>query len=127
MEHENIIELYDWTKSSKGDRLLLVLQYCSKGDLENFLEHRQDAQEPLQDWEVYRLTYEIALALYYLKAECDPPILHGDLKPLNIFIHEDGSLKLGDFGAAAQVKGKIKGNKHATQFLTQTYSSPERL
>ena len=65
--------------------------------------------------------------MYYLRDVCHPPILHGDLKPLNIFIHEDGRLKLGDFGAATLVKGLVKGNKHATQFLTQCYSSPERL
>ena len=25
MDHKNIIKIYDWTKSSKGDKLLLVL------------------------------------------------------------------------------------------------------
>lgn len=40
---------------------------------------------------------EIAQGVLYLH-ECRPPILHRDLKSLNIFLDEHSRIKIGDFG-----------------------------
>ena len=44
-----------------------------------------------------RILYEIATAIYYLHTQ-NPPIIHRDIKPKNIFISGHFSAKLGDFG-----------------------------
>jgi serine/threonine protein kinase len=33
----------------------------------------------------------------------NPPIMHRDIKPLNVFITSDYSAKLGDFGLSREV------------------------
>ena len=40
---------------------------------------------------------EIAQGVHYLHS-CTPPILHRDLKSLNIFLDEHYRIKIGDFG-----------------------------
>ena len=41
---------------------------------------------------------DIMDALDYLHNHCQPPIVHCDLKPSNILIAEDMSVRVGDFG-----------------------------
>jgi serine/threonine protein kinase len=43
------------------------------------------------------LAIEIAQGVHYLHS-CTPPILHRDLKSLNIFLDEHLRIKIGDFG-----------------------------
>jgi serine/threonine protein kinase len=37
-------------------------------------------------------------ALEYLHNQCQPPVIHCDLKPSNILLAEDMSARVGDFG-----------------------------
>ena len=41
---------------------------------------------------------DIIDALDYLHNHCQPPIVHCDLKPSNILLAEDMSIRVGDFG-----------------------------
>ena len=41
---------------------------------------------------------DIIDALDYLHNHCQPPIVHCDLKPSNILLAEDMSVRVGDFG-----------------------------
>ncbi|KAJ3253442.1 Receptor-interacting serine/threonine-protein kinase 2 [Chytriomyces hyalinus] len=43
---------------------------------------------------------QTASAFFYLHHECQPPVLHLDLKPDNILIDCDGNARLADFGLA---------------------------
>lgn len=43
------------------------------------------------------LLFEIARALNYVHT-LNPPIIHRDIKPQNIFITSNNAAKLGDFG-----------------------------
>lgn len=55
---------------------------------------------------VWKVLTEVAIALYVLHSRKFPhgTILHRDLKPGNIFLDSNHTVKLGDFGLARMLK-----------------------
>lgn len=72
----------------------LILEYCHKGSLWSYLQNKDHTIS----WEERRrFAIEIAQGVHYLHS-CTPPILHRDLKSLNIFLDGNLKIKIGDFG-----------------------------
>jgi hypothetical protein len=71
-----------------------ILENLEGGDLIQFFIDNQKRTIPFK--EALSKSYEIANALAVLHDEFK--LVHGDLKPENIFLTKDGKLKLGDFG-----------------------------
>jgi serine/threonine-protein kinase len=76
-----------------GTRYCLVMEYADHGDLGAWL----DAQGPQPEKFVRR---EIAAILETLDVLHRGQALHRDLTPFNVFVCENETLKLGDFGIA---------------------------
>jgi serine/threonine protein kinase len=79
--------------------LLLVIDFCPRGDLGEllFLEKRFSEER----CKVYLA--EICLAIEYLHGY---DTIFRDLKPDNILVDEDGHLKLADFGLCKELTGQ---------------------
>ena len=75
----------------------LVTEFCENGNLFQFL-HGKDAPD-LEDVERLNLALEIAQGINYLHS-FNPPILHRDLKSLNILLDKNYVAKIADFGWA---------------------------
>ncbi|MGC2462174.1 MAG: serine/threonine-protein kinase [Steroidobacteraceae bacterium] len=54
-------------------------------------------------------------------------ILHGDLKPTNVMVADDGTAKLIDFGSAPSPGSRIAAGSDATLAVTPLYASPQIL
>ena len=91
LSHPNIVNVYD---VSFGDQLqYIVMEYIDGITLKKYIE-----QEGTVRWnEAVHFTIQILLAL-----ECahEKGIIHRDIKPQNIMLLEDGSIKVADFGIA---------------------------
>ena len=97
--HPRAIRLYDMFPLMRQDgRVLyyLALEYACHGDLAAFLER---AERPFTEAGARR---EIAGILQVLGKLHRGQLLHRDLTPMNVFVCEGRTLKLGDFGIVRQ-------------------------
>lgn len=116
--HPNIVR-YMYTERS-GNTLSIFMERCSGGTLQSLLTNvNNNIGPPLTAVRVKRMLTEIISAVAFLHVKL---IIHRDLKPDNILFHEDGTVRLVDFGSAGLRKdnfAKIEG--------TLAYMAPEVL
>ncbi len=77
----------------------LVMPYCSGGTI-------AQKMGKLDQKELTKVIHQIGSALNYLHNRTNP-IAHGDIKPDNILIDEEGNFLLTDFGISEQLKSKL--------------------
>ena len=93
--HPRAINVFDAFPLARGDGRLvycLTLEYASQGDLRAYL-HRTG-----KGWPESTARREIAGVLQVLGKLHRGQMLHRDLTPMNVFVCDRRSLKLGDFG-----------------------------
>ncbi|THG14750.1 G-type lectin S-receptor-like serine/threonine-protein kinase LECRK3 [Camellia sinensis] len=99
--HRNLVRLIGYCL--EGPNRLLVYEYMSNGSLADFLFTPENENRP--DWdERIGIALHIARGLLYLHEECEPQIIHSDIKPQNILIDGHGCAKICDFGLAKLLK-----------------------
>ncbi len=123
LNHPSILPILDFGMAADGQpRPFLVMPLCKHGNLRTLLEERSFL--PLD----VALTYlrQIAGALDHSHQS---GILHGDVKPENILLGEDGIVFLADFGAARYRLRVTKAPTTAreTGAFTEYYASPEQV
>ena len=91
LSHPNIVKVYD---VSFGDRLqYIVMEYIDGITLKEYIEQQKDIK-----WkEAVHFTVQILRALQHAH---DKGIVHRDIKPQNIMLLADGTIKVTDFGIA---------------------------
>ncbi|KAM3916044.1 serine/threonine-protein kinase 36 [Leptodactylus fuscus] len=113
LQHPNIVRMLD---SCETEREVVVVTEYAEGELFQILEDDGSLSEEL----VRDVSAQLVSALYYLHSH---RILHRDMKPQNILLGKDGTVKLCDFGFARELSldtlmvRSIKG--------TPLYMSPE--
>ena len=116
LTHPNIVTLHDAGRCEQGP--YLVLELLRGETLEARLE-----RERLAAAECVHVAVEIARALAHAHAA---GVAHRDLKPGNVFLCEDGRVKVLDFGMAhAFGRRKIEGGTPAFMAPEQRSGAPE--
>lgn len=103
------------------DRILIVMDYIEGKNLKEVLVERGSS---LSESEVVAIGYKLAEALDYLHNTCRPKIIYRDMKPNNVILQDNGSIKLLDFGISVEVSSE-DDIKNATKMGTKIYASPE--
>ncbi|KAE8767449.1 putative receptor-like protein kinase [Hordeum vulgare] len=95
---DRLVSLLGYAGSgADGESLLLVFEYLPQGSLQAALF----GDGRCLDWAQRRgVVRDVARALAFLHAECQPPVVHGDLKPSNVLLDADFRAKVADFGLA---------------------------
>lgn len=93
LAHPNVVTVYDFDRD--GSRIYMTMEYLEGRGLDDFIDERCAEGLPLA--EVLPIIRGVALALEYGHQK---RIVHCDLKPGNIFICKDGTVKVLDFGIA---------------------------
>jgi serine/threonine-protein kinase len=89
-EHDRVVRVYDVVHDASADRVLLILELCPNGSLQDHFEAGPSALEFVRD--------HITDAALGLEAVHARNLLHRDIKPANILVGADNRAKLGDFG-----------------------------
>lgn len=115
LEHPNIIKFYD--SFMDKNKLCIITEYCEAGDLSRKIKR---ATGPLAEDEVLDIFIQICLGVEYLHRK---NILHRDIKAMNVFLHSNGGVKIGDMGVAKIVSDVSQFVKSVVG--TPFYLSPE--
>lgn len=76
----------------------IMTEFCEGGTLCEFLEDHKNYK--VDEFRVWKILIEILSGLKFIHLK---NFLHLDLKPANIFVTFEGSLKIGDFGLASKL------------------------
>ncbi|KAM6549305.1 hypothetical protein CsatB_020981 [Cannabis sativa] len=92
--HRNLLRLYGFCITPT--ERLLIYPYMSNGSVASRLKGK-----PVLDWSTRkRISLGAARGLLYLHEQCDPKIIHRDVKAANILLDDDCEAVVGDFGLA---------------------------
>lgn len=116
LSHPNIVKVYD---VSLGDKLqYIVMEYVEGITLKEYIE-----QQGVIEWkEAVHFSTQILRALQHAH---DKGIVHRDIKPQNIMLLENGTIKVTDFGIARFSRGETRTMTEAA-IGSVHYISPEQ-
>lgn len=115
LKHPNIVQIYE--VGNVGNVHYIAREYVNGITLEDYIKNH-----PTVSWEkCFEITKQLLQAV-----ECahGQHVIHRDIKPMNIMICEDGTVKLSDFGIAKAVtNATIEATKNSVGSIH--YVSPE--
>ncbi|WWC64633.1 uncharacterized protein I303_107244 [Kwoniella dejecticola CBS 10117] len=147
LKHRNIVQLIQKIKDPKNERIYIVMEYCTSGDLGTLIRKAQRSNQPIHEDKIWNIFLQITLALHHCHWPAERPsklgvarlsqgaqqssdggiaryqVLHRDLKPENVFLSDD-FVKLGDFGLS---KDMGTASFTSTYVGTPLYMPPEIL
>ncbi|XP_027413136.1 serine/threonine-protein kinase Nek3 isoform X5 [Bos indicus x Bos taurus] len=100
MKHPNIVAFKE-SFEAEG-HLYIVMEYCDGGDLMQKIKHQKGKLFP-EDTILHWFT-QMCLGVNHIHKK---RVLHRDIKSKNIFLTQDGKVKLGDFGSARLLSSDI--------------------
>jgi hypothetical protein len=120
--HENIAEVLDCDIDPEYGSYIVTRLYPNT--LERYLQEA-NGRDSLTMGDALRLAEQM---LAGLRAAWDRDLVHLDLKPANVALTEDGTVKLIDFGLAKHYQGINGGNYTTTAArFTLFYAPPEQM
>ncbi|MBQ1950770.1 MAG: Stk1 family PASTA domain-containing Ser/Thr kinase [Clostridia bacterium] len=118
LNHSNIVKVLD---VGFGERLqYIVMEYIDGITLKEYLDQRKDIR-----WkEAVHFTTQILRALQHAH---DKGIVHRDIKPQNIMLLPDGTIKVTDFGIARLSRADLRATTEGDKAIGSVhYISPEQ-
>jgi serine/threonine protein kinase len=120
LSHPNIVTVYD--VSTTGDNYFYVMEFLEGQSLRRELESRGGKMTALEYLPIFR---QVAQGLSFAHTM---NVVHRDVKPDNIFILNDGKVKITDFGIARATDfEQTHLTKTGVMLGTLAYVSPEQL
>lgn len=124
LNHKNIVPILDFNIDESEDVIYYTMPLAVKNLSQELAEYRIDNIGNMDDDTASFYFEQILDAVEYAHKE---GVVHRDLKPLNIFIFSDGSLKIGDFGLGKFISRDTTSlTKTRVSVGTECYSAPEQ-
>lgn len=127
LSHPNIIKVYDFDRD--GSHVFMSMEYLQGRPLSHLIRDHADSGLPFK--KAWPIIHAMAEALGHAHKK---NIVHSDFKPGNVFIGDDGEIRVLDFGIACAIGRTEKDGHDATVFnarslgaMTPAYASLEQL
>ncbi|XP_061537758.1 LOW QUALITY PROTEIN: serine/threonine-protein kinase Nek3 [Phycodurus eques] len=116
MKHENIVAFHEAFEAE--NLLCIVMEYCSGGDMLRRIQQQKNKQFRVDD--ILKWFAQMCAGAKHIH---DKRVLHRDLKSKNIFLTDNDTIKLGDFGSACVLSSS---KAYARTYVgTPYYVAPE--
>src|SRR5256886_1333182 len=116
LQHPNIVTVYDLGESD--EQLFIAMELVDGRDLSSLIA----VSEPLALERKLDIVIEVLQGLSYAH---ERGVIHRDVKPSNVRIASDGSVKIMDFGIARLQSADVSGSGAIVG--TPTYMAPEQI
>ncbi|GAA2009869.1 serine/threonine protein kinase PkaE [Nocardiopsis rhodophaea] len=121
IRHHGVPQVYDAVLESSYDQVYLVMELVRGVSLRAFI----DPNHPLPIAWAAAMAAQVGTVLSHAHSV---PVVHRDLKPDNVLVADDGTVKVLDFGIAAILrKGVTKLTVAGTYVGTAEYMAPEQV
>ena len=118
LSHPNLVRLYEVIDDKESGKLLMVVEFCEAGALVRPGQLTPERRMPESIAQFY--FRQMVSGLAYLHAN---GVIHGDMKPENVLLSGDATVKIADFG---QSQFMSEGEDTLRRTLgTPMYLSPE--
>jgi serine/threonine-protein kinase len=115
IRHRNVVQVYEAGRC--GDMPYLVTEYLPGGTLAGLLQGKPQPPRQAARW-LAELADGVAAAHRH-------GVLHRDLKPTNVLVDADGTLKVTDFGLAKRLGDATRMTTTGVVVGTPAYMAPE--
>ncbi|XP_002732086.2 serine/threonine-protein kinase stk11-like [Saccoglossus kowalevskii] len=119
LKHKNIINLVEVLYNDEKQKMYLVMEYCV-GGLQEMLDSCPDKKFPI--WQAHDYFSQLVNGLEYLFSV---GIIHKDIKPGNLLLTTDGTLKISDLGVAERLDQFLEGDTCKTSQGSPAFQPPE--
>ena len=116
VRHPNVVNYHE--AFIDGNRLCIIMEYASHGDLSRCISKRRQARKPFSEETIWSYFIQICFGVQALHNQ---RVLHRDIKAANILRSGAHVVKVGDLGIAKL----MKSNMTKTQIGTPHYMPPE--
>ncbi|XP_026455054.1 G-type lectin S-receptor-like serine/threonine-protein kinase At5g35370 isoform X1 [Papaver somniferum] len=121
VHHVNLVKLRGFC--AEGQQKLLVYEFMNRSSLDRTLF----GAGPVLEWqERFDIALGTARGLAYLHSGCEHKIIHCDIKPENILLHDNFQVKISDFGLSKLLSPELSSH-FTTMRGTRGYLAPEWL
>lgn len=119
LKHKNVIELIDVLYNDEKQKMYLIMEYCV-GGLQELVDSAPQKKLPL--FQVHKYFKQLIYGLEYLHGR---GVIHKDIKPGNLLLTLDQTLKISDFGVAEALDNISVDDTCSTAQGSPAFQPPE--
>ncbi|XP_039251629.1 serine/threonine-protein kinase stk11-like [Styela clava] len=119
LHHKNVIELVEVMYNKEKQKLYMVMEFCV-ANVQEMLDSAPQKKFPV--WQSHNYFCQLIIGLSYLHSQ---HIVHKDIKPGNLLIACDSTLKISDLGVAEALNMFSQDDKCRTSQGSPAFQPPE--
>ncbi|KAL7633092.1 UNVERIFIED_CONTAM: hypothetical protein RMT77_016453 [Armadillidium vulgare] len=119
LNHKNVIHLIEVMHITDKQKIYMVMDYCVTG-LQEMLDSTSKKKFP--QWQSHKYFLQLAEGLEYLHSK---GVIHKDIKPGNLLLTTNSTLKIIDFGVAEQIEAMAEDDTITTSQGSPVFQPPE--